>query len=107
MDEVGELPLELQVKLLRFLQEFTFERVGGRKTIEADLRVISATNSDLTALIAEGNFREDLYYRSRRLEHRTAPLKDRDDDLLIMATIFLKRYASRVGKKICGFRKRP
>ena len=56
MDGVGELPLELQVKLLRFLQEFTFERVGGRKTIQADLRVISATNSDLTTLIEEGRY---------------------------------------------------
>ena len=105
LDEVGELPLELQVKLLRFLQEFTFERVGGRKTIEADLRVISATNSDLTALIKEGNFREDLYYRLDVLSVELPPLKDRDDDLLIMATIFLKRYASRVGKKDLRFSK--
>ena len=105
LDEVGELPLELQVKLLRFLQEFTFERVGGRKTIEADLRVISATNSDLTALIKEGNFREDLYYRLDVLSVELPLLKDRDDDLLIMATIFLKRYASRVGKKDLRFSK--
>jgi DNA-binding NtrC family response regulator len=101
LDEVGELPLELQVKLLRFLQEFTFERVGGRKTIEADLRVISATNSDLTA----GNFREDLYYRLDVLHVELPLLKDRDDDLLIMATIFLKRYTSRVGKKDLRFSK--
>jgi hypothetical protein len=105
LDEVGELPLELQVKLLRFLQEFTFERVGGRKTIEADLRVISATNSDLTALIAEGKFREDLYYRLDVLNIELPPLKDRDDDLLIMATIFLKRYSSRVGQKELRFSK--
>ena len=105
LDEVGELPLELQVKLLRFLQEFTFERVGGRKTIEADLRVISATNSDLTALIAEGKFREDLYYRLDVLNIELPPLKDREDDLLIMATIFLKRYSSRVGKKELRFSK--
>ena len=105
LDEVGELPLELQVKLLRFLQEFTFERVGGRKTMEADLRVISATNSDLTALIKEGNFREDLYYRLDVLSVELPLLKDRDDDLLIMATIFLKRYASRVGKKDLRFSK--
>ncbi len=105
LDEVGELPLELQVKLLRFLQEFTFERVGGRKTIEADLRVISATNSDLTAMIKEGNFREDLYYRLDVLSVELPLLKDRDDDLLIMATIFLKRYSSRVGKKDLRFSK--
>jgi DNA-binding NtrC family response regulator len=105
LDEVGELPLELQVKLLRFLQEFTFERVGGHKTMEADLRVISATNSDLTNLIKEGNFREDLYYRLDVLRVALPLLKDRDDDLLIMATIFLKRYASRVGKKDLRFSK--
>jgi two-component system, NtrC family, response regulator len=105
LDEVGELPLELQVKLLRFLQEFTFERVGGGKTIEADLRVVSATNSDLKVLIQEGNFREDLYYRLDVLHIDLPPLKDREDDLLIMATIFLKRYAARVGKKDMGFSK--
>ena len=63
LDEIGELPLELQVKLLRFLQEFSFSRVGGRKTQRADLRIISATNSDLQEMIAAGRFREDLYYR--------------------------------------------
>lgn len=105
LDEVGELSLELQVKLLRFLQEFTFERVGGRKTLEADLRVISATNSDLKTLIKEGNFREDLYYRLDVLHIELPLLKDRGDDLLIMANIFLKRYASRVGKNGLEFSK--
>ncbi len=98
LDEVGELPLELQVKLLRFLQEFTFERVGGHKTLAADLRVVSATNGDLKALIRDGQFREDLYYRLDVLHIELPLLKDREDDLLIMANIFLKRYASRVGK---------
>jgi DNA-binding NtrC family response regulator len=105
LDEVGELPLELQVKLLRFLQEFTFERVGGSKTLAADLRVISATNSDLKALIRDGQFREDLYYRLDVLHIELPLLKDREDDLLIMANIFLKRYANRVGKKDLEFSK--
>jgi two-component system NtrC family response regulator len=105
LDEVGELPLELQVKLLRFLQEYTFERVGGRKTLKADLRVISATNSDLKTLIKEGNFREDLYYRLDVLRIELPLLKDRDDDLLIMANIFLKRYSNRVDKAGLGFSK--
>ena len=105
LDEVGELPLELQVKLLRFLQEFTFERVGGSKTLAADLRVISATNNDLKALTSEGKFREDLYYRLDVLHIELPLLKDRDDDLLIMASIFLKRYASHVGKQGLEFSK--
>jgi DNA-binding NtrC family response regulator len=105
LDEVGELPLELQVKLLRFLQEFTFERVGGRKTLAADLRVISATNGDLKALIRDGQFREDLYYRLDVLHIELPLLKDREDDLLIMANIFLKRYAGRVGKQGLEFSK--
>jgi two-component system, NtrC family, response regulator len=105
LDEVGELPLELQVKLLRFLQEFTFERVGGHKTLEADLRVISATNGDLKALISDGQFREDLYYRLDVLHIELPLLKDREDDLLIMANIFLKRYANRVDKNRLEFSK--
>jgi two-component system NtrC family response regulator len=105
LDEVGELPLELQVKLLRFLQEFTFERVGGQKTLVADLRVISATNSDLKVLVNDGHFREDLYYRLDVLHIELPSLKQRDDDLLILANIFLKRYASRVGKNGMGFSK--
>jgi two-component system NtrC family response regulator len=105
LDEVGELPLELQVKLLRFLQEFTFERVGGSKTLAADLRVVSATNGDLKALISDGQFREDLYYRLDVLHIELPLLKDREDDLLIMANIFLKRYAGRVGKQGLEFSK--
>lgn len=105
LDEIGELPLELQVKLLRFLQEFTFERVGGHKTFEADLRVVSATNSDLKALVKDGNFREDLYYRLDVLHIELPLLKDREDDLLIMANIFLKRYTTRVGKPGLEFSK--
>lgn len=75
LDEVGELPLELQVKLLRFLQEYTFERVGGRKSIKVDLRVISATNRNLTELIAQNQFREDLYYRLDVIDISLPPLQ--------------------------------
>ena len=103
LDEVGELPLELQVKLLRFLQNHAFERVGGRKTIEVDCRVISATNCDLRAMIAEGRFREDLYYRLDVVNIELPPLKDRGDDALIMSNVFLKRYANKVGKDMRGF----
>ena len=103
LDEVGELPLELQVKLLRFLQNHSFERVGGRKTIKVDLRVISATNSDLRKMIAEGRFREDLYYRLDVVNIELPSLKDRGDDALIMSNVFLKRYANKVDKDIRGF----
>jgi len=105
LDEVGELPLELQVKLLRFLQEYTFERVGGGKTLKADLRVISATNSNLEELIAAGRFREDLYYRLDVVKMELPPLKQRGEDVLIMANVFLRRYSSMIGKEIKGFTK--
>jgi two-component system NtrC family response regulator len=89
LDEVGELPLELQVKLLRFLQEYSFERVGGRDTKQVDLRVISATNNDLKEMIAAGRYREDLYYRLNVVNIALPPLKHRGEDVLIMATVFL------------------
>ncbi len=103
LDEVGELPLELQVKLLRFLQEFTFERVGGRETRTVDLRIISATNGDLKDLIAAGRFREDLFYRLNVVNIDLPTLKDRDDDALIMANVFLRRYATKTERQILGF----
>ncbi len=103
LDEVGELPVDLQVKLLRFLQEFTFHRVGGRQPLKVDVRIISATNADLSELIAAGRFREDLYYRLDVVNITLPALKDRDDDSLIMANVFLKRYAARLGKELKGF----
>jgi two-component system NtrC family response regulator len=104
LDEVGELPPELQVKLLRFLQDFTFERVGGRETKRVNLRVISATNADLKELISQGRFREDLYYRLNGITIALPDLKDRGEDLWIMAQVFLKRYVSQTNnKKILGF----
>jgi two-component system NtrC family response regulator len=103
LDEVGELPLDMQAKFLRFLQEHTFERVGGRKTIKVDLRVISATNCDLRELIAADRFREDLYYRLDVINIELPHLKDRGDDALIIANTFLKQYAAKHGKNIKGF----
>lgn len=103
LDEVGDLPLELQVKLLRFLQEYSFERVGGQKTIKADLRIISATNRDLKELIAAGQFREDLFYRLVVVNIDLPPLKDRGEDVLIIAKAFLRRHSIKIRKKIKGF----
>jgi DNA-binding NtrC family response regulator len=105
LDEVGELSPELQVKLLRFLHDFTFERVGGRETRRVNLRVISATNADLKELISQGRFRDDLYYRLNGITIPLPDLKDRGDDLLIMATVFLRRYANKTGKKVSCFTK--
>jgi len=106
LDEVGELPSELQVKFLRFLQEYSFTRVGGRTPIKVDLRVISATNADLREMTLAGQFREDLYYRLDVVHIHLPLLKDRGEDPLIMAHVFLKQYAAKVGKEICGFTKK-
>jgi two-component system NtrC family response regulator len=103
LDEVGELPLELQVKLLRFLQDYSFERVGGRRVIKVRLRVISATNGDLKAMIASNKFREDLYYRLDVVNIHLPSLKDRGNDHLILADFFLKNYTAQMGKEIQGF----
>jgi len=103
LDEVGELPLPLQVKLLRFLQERTIERVGGRETIPVDVRVIAATNVDLQKAIAEGRFREDLYYRLAVLVLSLPPLRKRQGDIELLATTFLQRYVEEYKKKLSGF----
>ncbi len=103
LDEVGELPLSVQVKLLRFLQDYKIERVGGRNSIEVDLRVIAATNRDLEKVISEGRFREDLYYRLDVVTLRMPSLRERGDDIVIMAEAFLRQYAQKVEKRIRGF----
>jgi two-component system, NtrC family, response regulator len=103
LDEIGELPLEVQVKLLRFLQEFSFERVGGRQSIEVDVRVISATNCDLNEMMRSGSFRDDLYYRLDGINIELPPLRDRDDDVLIMAKLFIQHVSSELGKDLKGF----
>jgi two-component system NtrC family response regulator len=105
LDEIGELPTPLQVKLLRFLQDHKVERIGGRTAIPVDVRVIAATNSDLTKLMAEGRFREDLYYRIGVVTLSLPPLRDREDDVVLIADALVRRYATEAGKKLSGFSK--
>ncbi|TXS89796.1 PEP-CTERM-box response regulator transcription factor [Parahaliea aestuarii] len=103
LDEIGDLPLELQAKLLRFLQERVVERVGGRKEIPVDVRIVCATHQDLSTHISDGRFREDLYYRISELVINIPPLRDRDGDALVLATVFLDRFAKEMGRNIKGF----
>jgi len=98
LDEVGELPSDTQVALLRVLQEREFERVGGAQTIRIDVRVITATNRDLTAAVATGSFRQDLYYRLNVFPIEVPPLRERADDILMLVEYFVQRYATRAGK---------
>jgi two-component system NtrC family response regulator len=104
LDEVGELPLLLQVKLLRFLQERQVERVGGRIPITVTTRVIAATNRELKKEIAEGRFREDLYYRLGVVNLVAPPLRNRGDDIVVLANHFLKSFSTQYHKAIQGFR---
>jgi DNA-binding NtrC family response regulator len=100
LDEIGEMPLGLQVKLLRLLQEHTFERLGGSESIQADVRVICATNQDLEARVREGKFREDLYYRINVVPLRVPPLRERGDDMVLMARHFAREAGRRNGREI-------
>jgi two-component system NtrC family response regulator len=105
LDEIGELPTALQVKLLRFLQDHKLERIGGRTAIDVDVRVLTATNSDLQSLMAEGRFREDLYYRIGVVTLTLPPLRDREDDVVLIAEALARRYATEAGRKLTGFSK--
>jgi two-component system NtrC family response regulator len=98
LDEIGEIPQPLQVKLLRFLQEQTIERVGGRQEIQINTRVIAATNADLKKGLATGTFREDLFYRLAVVQIVLPPLRDRENDILMLAKFFLQRFAVEVSK---------
>jgi two-component system NtrC family response regulator len=98
LDEIGDLPAPLQVKLLRFLQEKTFQRVGGRLEISSDARVVAATNANLDDAVAKGTFREDLYFRLAVIVIKVPPLRARSDDAALMAKEFLRRYGSEHGK---------
>jgi PAS domain S-box-containing protein len=98
LDEVGELPPDTQVALLRVLQEREFERVGGAQTIRVDVRVITATNRDLTAAVANGSFRQDLFYRLNVFPIEVPPLRDRTEDILLLVEYFVRRYGRRAGK---------
>jgi two-component system NtrC family response regulator len=103
LDEIGELPATLQVKLLRFLQEQRFQRVGGRQEIQIDTRIIAATNSDLKQAITNGKFREDLYFRLAVVVIHLPPLRNRGDDILLLAEEFLRRYAAQNNKSRLTF----
>jgi two-component system NtrC family response regulator len=92
LDEIGELPPPVQVKLLRFLQEKCFQRVGGRQEIQSDARIVAATNRNLKDCVAKGKFREDLYFRLAVLVIKVPPLRERGDDVLLMAKAFLRSY---------------
>ena len=105
LDEMGELPMPLQAKLLRFLQERVVERIGGREEIPVNVRVICATHQNLEAKIANGEFREDLYYRINEIPINIPPLKDRDGDALLLARTFLDQMNRDQGKKLKGFTK--
>jgi formate hydrogenlyase transcriptional activator len=100
LDEVGELPMETQIALLRVLQEREFERVGANQVIRADVRVIAATNRDLEAAIATGAFRKDLFYRLNVFPIEIPPLRDRKEDIPMLVEYFIHRYARKAGKKI-------
>jgi formate hydrogenlyase transcriptional activator len=100
LDEIGELPADLQVALLRVLQEGEFERVGGAHTIRTDARVITATNRDLAAGVAAGRFRQDLFYRLNVFPIAMPPLRSRKDDIPMLVEYFASRYAARLGKKL-------
>jgi PAS domain S-box-containing protein len=105
LDEVGELPPETQITLLRVLQEREFERVGGGQPISVDVRVLTATNRDLNAAIAGGTFRQDLFYRLNVFPIQIPALRERPDDIPILVEYFIERYAKKVGKRIKTIRK--
>ena len=103
LDEVGELPLGLQTKFLRVLEERRFERVGGQKAIEVDVRVVAATNRDLAEMVRRGSFREDLFYRLSVIHIEVPPLRERLDDVPLLADHFLARFRHQAGRRISGF----
>ena len=106
LDEVGDLPLALQAKLLRFLQERVIERVGGRREIPVDVRVVCATHRDLRQMIAEQTFREDLYYRINEATINIPPLREREGDVVLLARWFLQRFAAQLKRPVKGFSQR-
>ncbi len=100
LDEIGEMPLEMQVKLLRAIQEREFERVGGKTTINVDVRIIAATNRNLKTEVKEGRFRDDLYYRLNVFPIEIPPLRDRPEDIEPLANLFLSRYSRNTGRAV-------
>jgi transcriptional regulator with GAF, ATPase, and Fis domain len=100
LDEVGDIPLDLQPKLLRALQEKSFERLGGTKTIPIDVRLVAATNRNLNQMMGDKLFRSDLYYRLKVFPITTPPLRDRPEDIPILARHFTKKYAAKMDRQI-------
>jgi len=105
LDEIGELPFSVQSKLLRVLQDGTFERIGGIKTTKVDVRIIAATNQHLLRLVEQGQFRKDLYYRLNIFPVHSIPLRQRKDDIPLLATYFLKKFSQQYGKTNLKFSK--
>ncbi len=103
LDEIGEMAPLLQVKLLRFLQEKVIQRVGGREDIPVDTRIVAATNIDIQDSIKTGKFREDLYYRIGVITIALPPLRERGEDIELLANIFLRRFGQEFGQKVRGF----
>ena len=106
LDEIGDMPVETQVSLLRVLQEREFERVGGNRSIPVDVRVIAATNCDLSAMVGSGEFRRDLFYRLNVFPLHVPSLRERREDILLLAKYFIERYAANAGKRIRSVDKR-
>ena len=102
LDEISEIPPKLQAKLLRVLQEHEFERVGGTRTMSVDVRVVATTNRDLTQAIARGEFRQDLFYRLNVFPIRVPPLRERKEDITMMAEAFLKQSSRSIGINVPG-----
>lgn len=105
LDEIGELPLDLQVKLLRVIQSRTFEKVGSSETIKVDVRIIAATNRDIEQMVAEGTFRSDLYYRLNVLQLNIPPLRQRKEDIMPLANFFCEKFSNETKKNFKGFSK--
>jgi transcriptional regulator with GAF, ATPase, and Fis domain len=106
LDEIGELPAETQIALLRVLQEHEFERVGGSRSIQSDVRVVAATNRDLQAAIATGTFRSDLFYRLNVFPVEIPSLRERTEDIPLLVEYFIDRYARQAGKKVLRIEKK-
>jgi two-component system NtrC family response regulator len=102
LDEIGDVPLPMQVKLLRFLQDQVVERIGGRRPVQVDVRIVCATNQDLDRMMADGRFREDLFYRLNEVTVRIPALRERPADSIILASFFLRRFAAEYGRAARG-----